>query len=76
MYASQICKSDFIQPPLLVANIGEEAQEKAIKSFFEDANTISDREKITKASEMFDNLKKKSKAILEIEDVLRGKEVC
>ena len=52
-------------------HIGEEAQEKAIQSLFGEDKTISDRERIEKALAMFGKLKKKDKAILEIEKVLR-----
>ncbi len=52
-------------------HIGKEAQEKAIQSLFGDSNTISDRERITKALALFDKLKRKSQAMLEIEEVLR-----
>ena len=52
-------------------HIGDEAQEKAINSLFGNNNTISDRDKITNALAMFDKLKEKSQAILEIEKILR-----
>ena len=52
-------------------HIGDEAQEKAINSLFGNGNTISDREKITNALALFDKLKEKSQAIMEIEEVLR-----
>jgi len=52
-------------------HIGEEAQEKAIQSLFGSDNVMSDRERITKALTMFDGLKEKSQAILDIEKLLR-----
>jgi len=52
-------------------HIGDEAQEKAINSLFGNENTISEREKITKALALIDACKDKPEIVIEIEKVLR-----
>lgn len=53
-------------------HIGDEAQEKAIQAINGSFASVSDRERISNALAMFERLKTKSKAVQEIEKVLRG----
>lgn len=52
-------------------HIGDKAQEKAISQLFGDENTITDRDRIDKALEIIDGLKKKTKVLSDIEKALR-----
>jgi len=52
-------------------HIGEEAQEKAIQAITGSFASVSDRERISRVLAVIDSLKAKSKAILQIEKILR-----
>jgi len=52
-------------------HIGDEAQEKAIQAISRKTNTTSVEERLDKVLAVIDSLKAKSKAILQIEKILR-----
>ena len=52
-------------------HVGEDAQEKAIQAISRKTNTTSVEERLSKVLAVIDSLKAKSKAILQIEKILR-----